>query len=226
MLQNNGRAEKFATSSHIEDPARFTRLHHRAARHHWGFLFQILSMFLLLWAFIFASEQQRRLFEENESAGRLESSSIKRLTVSEQSQRAAHESWLNSQAQQLSGYLHQNGYQNFVVYNRLKSEKSANEKAERKGISVEMLNDYYGMRLVFQNELDVYSALATISRDHEVLRTKDYIMNPKASGYQSVHAQVMFDGREVELQMRTNKMHAQAEAEHEAYKVRMRQQAA
>lgn len=148
-----------------------------------------------------------------------------RVLPQENAKRSEEVMWLDEQAREMSHFLRTEGYQNFAVYHRLKSVKSAQEKADRKGITVAALNDYYGMRLVFQNTLDVYSAAAAISQKHEVTRWKDYILQPKASGYQSVHALVKLDGRAVEVQMRSKDMHKQAEAEHEAYKARMQRTA-
>ena len=86
------------------------------------------------------------------------------------------------------------------------------------------LNDLYGMRVVVSNELDAYQCLNMICDTYTVVpgTMKDYIVAPKASGSQSLHVVAEVEAKRVEFQIRTTQMHLSAEAEHEAYKERMR----
>lgn len=132
--------------------------------------------------------------------------------------------WLSDKATEVAKKLKTSGIQNVTVYNRMKSEESALEKASKRGIDVTDLKDLYGMRVVVGNELDVYQCLNLICSTYEVVpgTMKNYIVAPKASGYQSIHVVTKIESRMVEFQLRTEAMHLSAEAEHEAYKARMR----
>lgn len=138
--------------------------------------------------------------------------------------RAEGTEWLSRKSTEVTRRLRASGIQNVTVYNRMKSEESAREKAQKRGIDVTELKDLYGMRVVVGNELDVYQCLNTICNTYEVVpgTMKNYIVAPKASGYQSIHVVTKIESRMVEFQIRTESMHLSAEAEHEAYKARMR----
>ena len=138
--------------------------------------------------------------------------------------RAEGTEWLSRKSTEVVRRLRASGLQNVTVYNRMKSQESAQEKATRRGIEITELNDLYGMRVVVSNELDVYQCLNVICDTYKVIpgTMKDYIVSPKASGYQSVHVVTEIESRRVEFQLRTEAMHLSAEAEHEAYKARMR----
>ncbi|KAI4387348.1 hypothetical protein MLD38_005187 [Melastoma candidum] len=83
--------------------------------------------------------------------------------------------------------------------------------------------DIHGIRLILDNE-DCYKALEIVHKLwYEVPgKSKDYIANPKISGYQSLHTVVLMDGIvPLEAQIRTRQMHLQAEfgfAAHWRYK--------
>lgn len=138
--------------------------------------------------------------------------------------RAEGTEWLSRKSTEVTKKLREAGIQNVTVYNRMKSDESALEKATRQGIEVTDLKDLYGMRVVVANELDVYQCLNIICDSYNVVpgTMKNYIVAPKASGYQSVHVVTEIESRKVEFQLRTESMHLSAEAEHEAYKARMR----
>ena len=132
--------------------------------------------------------------------------------------------WLSQRATEMTQMFKDNGIAQVTVYSRVKSEESAREKAARKGIDLFELNDLFGMRVVVANELDVYQCLNLICDRYEIIpgTMKNYIVAPKESGYQSVHVVAKVEDRRVEFQLRTEAMHLSAEAEHEAYKARMR----
>jgi len=114
---------------------------------------------------------------------------------------------------------------------RLKSVYSIWRKMETKHIPFEEVYDLYAMRIIFETPKDVsekemcykiYSSLTDLYRPHPD-RTRDWIANPKANGYQALHVTLMGpDGNWVEVQIRSRRMDEIAEkgfAAHWKYKI-------
>jgi putative GTP pyrophosphokinase len=114
------------------------------------------------------------------------------------------------------------------VSGRVKSIASILEKAHRKDIAVEeieeKMQDIAGIRLICQFVEDIYQ-IADIIRgrtDMDVIGEKDYIKHMKPSGYQSLHIIVEYqvytiNGKKkipVEIQIRTMGMNFWATIEH------------
>ena len=185
----------------------------------------ILSLLTLFVAFFCATSKESMYGEQTTNA--LEplhwswEGGVQGSNASEYAQRV---DWLNERAEDVAHLLQERSIASAVVYHRVKSLESAKEKALRRGTSVADLNDLYGMRVVVQNELDVYRCLDAICSSYDVVwgTLKNYIANPKASGYQSIHVVASLEGRRVEFQLRTQSMHEASELEHEAYKARVR----
>lgn len=88
------------------------------------------------------------------------------------------------------------GYSPFEhVKTRIKAPLSLRDKLNRKGIEMsleairENIFDIIGVRIVTTFEEDVYKICELLSgrSDLRVVRVKDYIKNPKPSGYKSLH---------------------------------------
>lgn len=81
------------------------------------------------------------------------------------------------------------------IKTRIKSKKSIKEKLIRKNLDVTTMNivnhldDIIGLRIVCSFIPDVYDIVATISQSKNIIikERKDYITNPKESGYSSYH---------------------------------------
>lgn len=97
-------------------------------------------------------------------------------------------------------------------------------KMMRNGKNLDEVFDLQGLRLVVSDKEDCYAALDIVHRLWPQMRSnvKDYIKQPKANGYMSLHTIVQGeDGFPLELQIRTKEMHHQAEfgvAAHWRYK--------
>ena len=114
------------------------------------------------------------------------------------------------------------------ITGRVKTVSSILEKAERLNIDFnEISEDIYdiaGIRIICKYIQDVYQVLELLKtrKDIDIFLIKDYIANPKPSGYRSLHVIARYgvetvDGRvliNVEFQIRTYAMHLWASIEH------------
>jgi len=112
---------------------------------------------------------------------------------------------------------------NFKIKGREKSLYSIFRKLKEKDFNFDKLFDTYAVRVIVKNKNDCYLVLGIIHEFFESLdgRIKDYILNPKPNGYQSIHTVVKFLDDLVEVQIRTYEMDEFAEegkASHWSYK--------
>lgn len=119
----------------------------------------------------------------------------------------------------------------FEAKARVKSVYSIWNKMQTKQIPFEEVYDLYAMRIIFECDdralekgicWNIYSAITDLYKAHPE-RTRDWIVNPKANGYQALHLTVMgSDGNWVEVQIRSRRMDEIAEkgfAAHWKYKI-------
>ncbi|KQS03305.1 GTP pyrophosphokinase [Sphingomonas sp. Leaf357] len=113
---------------------------------------------------------------------------------------------------------------NADISGREKHPYSIWKKMQERHISFEQLSDIMAFRAIVPTEEDCYAALGQIHRRWPMVpgRFKDYISTPKRNGYRSLHTSVIHaDNTRVEIQIRTEAMHEEAElglAAHWAYK--------
>jgi len=71
------------------------------------------------------------------------------------------------------------------------------------------MQDLGGVRIVFDNSEDLYTYYNEIlkSKAFKILRTKDYIKEPKETGYRGIHIVYNIYGYNIELQLRTEGQH-------------------
>jgi len=116
------------------------------------------------------------------------------------------------------------------IKSRLKSPESIVKKLKKRGYEstienmVEYINDIAGIRVICSFTSDIYQIAEMISNqsDIKVLSVKDYIKNPKPSGYRSYHMLVSIPiflsdrtaDTKVEIQIRTVAMDFWASLEH------------
>jgi GTP pyrophosphokinase len=113
---------------------------------------------------------------------------------------------------------------NAVVQGRPKHIYSIVKKMRGKSLDFSQVFDIRAMRVIVNNVADCYEALSWVHARYAPIASEfdDYIAKPKANGYQSLHTVVRDDqARPIEIQIRTQAMHAHAEhgvAAHWAYK--------
>ena len=116
------------------------------------------------------------------------------------------------------------------IKSRMKTSESIVKKLKRYGYEstienmVKYINDIAGIRVICSFTADIYKIADMISNqsDIRVIAVKDYIMNPKASGYRSYHMVVTVPvylsdriiDTKVEIQIRTIAMDFWASLEH------------
>ena len=75
------------------------------------------------------------------------------------------------------------------------------------------LQDIGGCRAVLDDQDEVYAVLDRITRNWDIRgRIRDYVQEPKSSGYRAVHVAVMRQDRLIEIQLRTRAQHEWAVA--------------
>lgn len=124
------------------------------------------------------------------------------------------------------GYFRKKAFEidkNAVIAQRLKRTPSIISKLRREGdMKLDRMEDIAGCRIVVENKNDVYEVRSKIvgGRTRNTLRReRDYIVNPKDSGYRGIHLIYQYNGKKsaytrhsVELQIRSKVQHSWATA--------------
>jgi len=109
------------------------------------------------------------------------------------------------------------------VSGRIKHYHAIYRKLQTRKDSFEQILDIIALRIILPDDEDCYAVLRIV---HNLFRPVqgqfgDFIAVPKSNGYQSLHTKIFFNGKIVEIQIRTQKMHDIAEnglAAHWKYK--------
>ena len=121
------------------------------------------------------------------------------------------------------------GYQ-YTILKRLKTPYSIWKKMTTKNIPFEQIFDIYAVRIIFEPHGNLTEreqcwyifSMITGLYSYKPDRTRDWVDNPKANGYEALHLTVMSNaGNWVEVQIRTQRMNSIAErgiAAHWLYK--------
>ena len=111
-----------------------------------------------------------------------------------------------------------------VTSGRAKHIYSIYTKSQKKQLDYQAIYDYSALRILVPTVRDCYAALSVVNKLWETIPEEfdDYIANPKPNGYRSIHTAVIDQyGKHIEIQIRTDEMHEEAEhgiAAHWLYK--------
>ncbi len=132
------------------------------------------------------------------------------------------EKTVNDLKSQIKVFMNELGLSGEIM-GRKKHLYSINKKLNEKGVVLDKIYDLVGVRAILNTVADCYALLGKIHGSYMPLqnRFKDYIAIPKSNGYQSLHTTILFENVPVEIQIRTQEMHRNAEfgiAAHWIYK--------
>jgi len=146
---------------------------------------------------------------------------IKKILKKKKDEVEAH---LDKFQKSLKKELAKNGITDFKMDYRVKSLYSLYKKLQKYKWEVESVYDISAIRVTVKEIADCYRVLGIVHGVWRPLpeRIKDYIATPKLNGYRSIHTTIFTgDGGIIEVQIRTEEMHDQAEygvASHLSYK--------
>ena len=143
--------------------------------------------------------------------------------------RVDREDYINQAVAQLEANIRAEGI-TAQVTGRAKHIFSIWKKMQRKHLDYHEIYDIRAVRIIVQDIRQCYAVLGIVHTlwQHVPKEFDDYIANPKENGYQSLHTAVLGpEGKSMEVQIRTEAMHEQAElgvAAHWMYKEGEQQQ--
>lgn len=133
--------------------------------------------------------------------------SLNRAIEIVQGYRAAHQVPLTKANNGLRSMVRTEGCR-IEVSQRLKRFMTIIDKLVREpNLPLSSMQDIGGVRAVLDSVDEVRRVEARLKKNRPVLGYNDYITTPRSSGYRGVHVVVDYDGRAIEVQLRTRIMH-------------------
>ncbi len=143
----------------------------------------------------------------------MQSDSYKKIATLLDEKRLDRQKYIDTVVYRLKDELQTTGVR-CDVYGRAKHIYSIWRKMSRKSLDFSQIYDIRALRILVDSVPDCYRAMGTV---HVLWRPisgefDDYIANPKENGYRSLHTAVVGpEGKVIEIQIRTNEMHEDAE---------------
>jgi GTP pyrophosphokinase len=157
----------------------------------------------------------------------LEPEHYKRIARSLQQRRVEREKYIERAVSAVRDELRAHGV-DAEVFGRPKHLYSIYHKMQERGTDIGQIYDLLAVRVIVETVPECYNSLGIVHGKWHPLpgQFDDYIATPKDSGYQSLHTTVVYEGKPLEIQIRTREMHQIAEygvAAHWRYKEGKRQ---
>jgi len=124
------------------------------------------------------------------------------------------EKYVNQAIKEIEAEMKKEGVAIVEIDGRAKSLYSLYLKLQKHDMDINRVYDLAAVRIIVQEVADCYETLGIVHKKYRPMigRIKDYISLPKPNGYQSIHTTVFGpDGKIIEVQIRTQKMHSEAE---------------
>jgi len=124
------------------------------------------------------------------------------------------ERYVDQAIESLKKELKKDGIEVLDIHGRAKNLFSSYEKLKKYDMDINRIYDLSAVRIIVPAIADCYETLGIVHKKYRPMigRIKDYISLPKPNGYQSIHTTVFGpEGRILEVQIRTQKMHDEAE---------------
>lgn len=124
------------------------------------------------------------------------------------------EVYVEKAIEELKNELKNEGIVTIDVHGRAKNIHSLYQKLLKYDMDINRIYDLIAVRVIVNDVAACYETLGIVHKKYRPMigRIKDYISLPKPNGYQSIHTTVFGpDGRVLEIQIRTQKMHDEAE---------------
>lgn len=124
------------------------------------------------------------------------------------------EKYVNIAIRELRQQLAKDGIKVIEIDGRAKHLYRLFLKLKRHDMDINRVYDLVAVRIMVPEVADCYEALGIVHKKYHPMvgRIKDYISLPKPNGYQSIHTTVFGpEGKILEIQIRTQKMHDEAE---------------
>lgn len=124
------------------------------------------------------------------------------------------EKYVRQAIQELSEEIKKEGIKIIDIDGRAKSVYSLFLKLKKYDMDIKRIHDLVAVRIIVPEVADCYEVLGIVHKKYRPMigRIKDYVSLPKPNGYQSIHTTVFGpDGKIIEVQVRTLKMHNEAE---------------
>ncbi len=124
------------------------------------------------------------------------------------------EKYISKAIKEIKNEFKKSGIEIKEIYGRAKSLYRLFLKLKKYEMDISRIYDLIAIRVIVVEVVNCYEALGIIHKKYRPLvgRIKDYISLPKPNGYQSIHTTIFGpEGKLMEVQIRTEKMHQEAE---------------
>ena len=123
----------------------------------------------------------------------LETDTYMHIAKALDAKRIEREKYIEEVKSCIDSMLQQNGITNYEITGRAKHIYSIHRKMKRKNVSLEQIYDASAVRILVSSIEDCYASLSLVHVKWKHIEEEfdDYIANPKANGYRSLHSAII-----------------------------------